>query len=109
MPKRFVKTTCFISYPIFFLVSVSLFKVTGINLFNNSLSYLGSVGRFGKYFDVTLVIVGILQFLIFLSLFLHRKLKPIKTDIIPVALLSVTTIAGILTGIVTNNVSKEIH
>ena len=96
-------------YPVFFTVTFILLRLARIDITEHSLSYLGATPVYGIYFDIALVVGGGCQLVILLELLFNRKVKVTILNMNPLLFLTSTTIMGILTGIITNNVSKGAH
>jgi hypothetical protein len=70
---------------------------------------LGATKPYGKFFDLNLIMAGVFQLTIFSSIYIYHLIDPTPLNIISVVFLSLTTITGILAGVITINVSETFH
>jgi hypothetical protein len=88
-------------WPIFFFFSFALFRASGFDYSKKSFSDLGGHKRFGIWFNVLLIFVGIVQFFVLIRF----------VRLFPLALTSllITTVMGILEGMITKKINERIH
>jgi hypothetical protein len=94
-------------WPLFYIISLSLFKGTKLSPWRNSYSELGSEKKRGAFFNISLIVVGVIQLYVFYifaqNVFLSSYAKA------GVILFSITTVMGILSGIVTLKKNEAAH
>jgi|GEM_PF-6501331 len=94
-------------WPVFFMVTFYLFKKARLSIFNSTYSNLGSNKKYGTSFNATLIISGLLQF-VFLFLVLMSYLnRSALVGIVGLGCLMLTTLAGIFSGLITEDEIKR--
>jgi hypothetical protein len=96
-------------WPIFFSVSSVLFRASGFNCTKKSFSDLGSHRTLGKLFNALLVSVGIIQLIILTRVLQIVSTLSEHTQFIAVVCLMVTTVMGIIEGVITKKMNERVH
>jgi hypothetical protein len=104
-----MKIIVLVMWPLFFLISFLLFKKSKLSIFSNTYSNLGVHPEFGNIFNFLLVTIGTLQLLFLLNVLKIMRSTYNFVGITGLICLIITTLAGILTGLITEEANKSVH
>ncbi len=101
------KVAALLLWPVFLSLALFLFKLANFEVRDHSLSDLGGHVKYGKPFNILLLICGVFQLIIFVAYILANE--PSSTGMLGLGILIFTTLSGILTAVLNQKNYSILH
>jgi hypothetical protein len=96
-------------WPLFFLITFLLFKMTRYSASHYTYSNLGSHPKYGWLFNATLTITGIIQLMFLGGVLKSRIFEYSLLGVIGLSCLITTTVTGIIAGVIPEYIHDKLH